>query len=303
MIKSVAIIGLGLLGGSIGRATKKYASDLHIYGYDLTEATIDRALEIGFIDEGSTDLESVIPHADLVILCAPLGAFAALAKDIIPLMKKGAVLSDTGSVKGSVVKAVSPFLTDDIHFIPAHPIAGTEQSGVEAGFADLFQNKRLILTPLDSADTEVMLALTGFWKDLGSVVEVMDIEHHDQVFAVVSHIPHLIAYNIVGTAANLEQVSEQEVIRFSASGFRDFTRLASSDPVIWRDVFLHNKEAVLDMLGRFTEDLFDLQRAIRYADSDALENHFKRAQGIRQQIIDAGQDMPNVNFGRNKNKE
>ena len=303
MIKSVAIIGLGLLGGSIGRAAKKYAPDLDIYGYDLHQETINRALDIGFIDAGSTDLSDIIPNADLVILCAPLGTFAALAAEIIPLMKQGAILSDTGSVKGSVVQAVKPFLTDHIHFIPAHPIAGTEQSGVEAGFADLFTGKQLILTPLEVVNSDALLALTEFWQTLGSTVEVMDIQHHDQVFAVVSHIPHLIAYNIVGTAANLEQVSEQEVIRFSASGFRDFTRLASSDPVIWRDVFLHNKEAVLDMLGRFTEDLFDLQRAIRYSDSDALENHFKRAQGIRQQIIDAGQDMPNVNFGRHNTKQ
>ena len=302
MIKSVAIIGLGLLGGSIGRAVKKYAPDISIYGYDLHQDTVQRALDIGFIDHGNTDLKFVVSSADLVILCAYTRAFAMLAKEIIPLMKQGAILSDTGSVKGSVVDSVKPFVQDHIHFIPAHPIAGTEQSGVEAGFAELFQNKRIIITPFDSTNADAQLGLSQFWASLGGIIEVMEIEHHDQVFAVVSHIPHLIAYNIVGTAANLEQVSEQEVIRFSASGFRDFTRLASSDPVIWRDVFLHNKDAVLDMLGRFTEDLFDLQRAIRYADADALENHFKRAQGIRKQIINAGQDIPDVNFGRNNKK-
>ncbi|MEM6603062.1 MAG: prephenate dehydrogenase/arogenate dehydrogenase family protein, partial [Pseudomonadota bacterium] len=233
----------------------------------------------------------------------PLGTFSDLAQQIIPHMSEGTILTDTGSVKQSVIDAIVPLLKDreDIAFIPAHPIAGTEESGVDAGFAELFQKKKIIFTPLKEEDSKSngYKALSAFWEKLGAQTELMDVAHHDQVFAVVSHIPHLIAYNIVGTAANLEQVSEQEVIKYSASGFRDFTRLASSDPIIWRDVFIHNKEAVLDMLGRFVEDLFDLQRAIRYGDTESLEQRFEYSRTIRKQIIDAGQDSPVVNFARN----
>lgn len=297
-IKTVAILGLGLLGGSIGRAVKKYSPTITVNGYDLYEASGQRALEIGFIDEAFIRPEDAVKDADCVILSAPLSAFAPLAQMVIPYMKDGAILTDTGSVKGSVVEAIKPLLTDNIIFIPAHPIAGTEQSGVEAGFADLFQNKRVIFTPLDENNQEALKSLSDFWQALGANTETMEIAHHDLVFAVVSHIPHLVAYNIVGTAAHLEQVSEGEVIRYSASGFRDFTRLASSDPIVWRDVFLNNKEAVLEMLGRFVEDLFDLQRAIRYEDGAKLQEYFTKAQKIRKSIIDAGQESADVNFGR-----
>lgn len=297
-IKHIAIIGLGLLGGSIGRAVKKYAPDIHISAYDKCNASLERAKELGFIDTPHISADICVKYADCVILCTPLGTFSTLAQRIIPKMKKGAILTDTGSVKSSVVKNILPFITDKIHFIPAHPIAGTEQSGVDAGFADLFQNKRLIITPLDDTNSDAYNALSAFWQALGCGVENMDIHHHDYVFAVVSHIPHLIAYNIVGTAAHLQEVSEQEVIRYSASGFRDFTRLASSDPVVWRDVFLHNKDAVLDMLGRFTEDLMVLQSAIRYQDGDKLAAYFTKARTIRQELITAGTESPQVNFGR-----
>jgi cyclohexadieny/prephenate dehydrogenase len=243
-----------------------------------------------------------VRDADLVVLATPVGAFGALAKEMAGDLKRGAILTDVGSVKTAVVRDVGPFVPEGVHFIPAHPIAGTEQSGPEAGFAELFDGRWCILTPPPGADAEALATLKSFWQRLGSQVEVMDAKHHDLVLAITSHVPHLIAYNIVGTAADLETVTESEVIKFSAGGFRDFTRIAASDPTMWRDVFLNNREAVLEMLGRFNEDLSALQRAIRWGDGDMLFNLFTRTRAIRRSIIDAGQDSAEPNFGRVKKK-
>lgn len=300
-INNIAIIGLGLLGGSVGRAVKKYASSIHITGYDSNRDSINRALDIGFIDDTAETIQDAVKNADMVIIATPLGVFADVATDIIPTMKDNAILTDTGSVKGAVIDMIAPLLSlnPKIHFVPAHPIAGTEKSGVDSGFADLFQNRMLVITPLEDSHDMAVDAVKEFWESLGCHTQMMNHAHHDMVFAIVSHIPHLIAYNIVGTANHLETVSQQEVIRYAASGFRDFTRLASSDPVVWRDVFLNNRDAVLEMLGRFIEDLSDVQRAIRYKDGDALLELFTKTRDIRKKIIDAGQESPKDNFGRN----
>jgi cyclohexadieny/prephenate dehydrogenase len=248
------------------------------------------------------DLASCVKDAGLVVLAAPVGAFADIAKDIAPHLKPGAIVSDTGSVKGVMFRDVAPHLPRGVHLIPAHPIAGTEQSGPEAGFPELFDGRWCILTPAADADPAAVEKLKSFWEKLGSQVEVMDAKHHDLVLAITSHLPHLIAYNIVGTANHLEQVTNGEVIKYSAGGFRDFTRIAASDPTMWRDVFLNNREAVLEMLGRFSEDLTDLQRAIRYGDGDFLFDLFTRTRAIRRSIVNAGQDSAAPNFGRNKDK-
>jgi len=299
-IQHITIIGLGLLGSSIARATAEFLPDIHIHVYDTQADSVAYALENQFADTGYDGLEKSVLQSDMVILATPLSSFAEIAQRIMPVLKQGAILTDTGSVKGSVIDAVTPFLRDDIYFIPAHPIAGTEQSGVRAGFSQLFQGKRLIYTPLMDYPQIIIDDFTDYWQALGAIVETMDVVHHDQVFAVVSHIPHLIAYNIVGTAAHLEHISQQEVIRYAASGFRDFTRLASSDPKIWRDVFLHNKDSVLEMLARFTEDLITLQKAIRYEQGDVLQDFFTQARTIRQQLVEAGVETGHVNFGRDK---
>ncbi len=234
----------------------------------------------------------------LVILCTPVGAFATLAAEIAPHLKKGAILSDAGSVKTAVIRDVGPHVPEHVHFIPGHPIAGTEFSGPESGFAELFDGRWTILTPLPNADEEAVAKLKAYWEACGSLVEIMTPDHHDLVLAVTSHVPHLIAYNIVGTVSDLERVTEKEVIKFSASGFRDFTRIAASDPTMWRDIFMNNKEAVLEILGRFTEDLAALQKAIRWGDGDALFDLFARTRVIRRGIIDAGQETPAPDFGR-----
>ncbi len=234
----------------------------------------------------------------LVILCTPVGTFSALAAEIAPHLKKGAILTDAGSVKTAVIRDVGPHVPEHVHFIPGHPIAGTEFSGPESGFAELFDDRWTILTPLPDADEAAVAKLKAWWEACGSMVEIMTPEHHDLVLAVTSHVPHLIAYNIVGTVSDLERVTEKEVIKFSASGFRDFTRIAASDPIMWRDIFMNNKEAVLEILGRFTEDLAALQRAIRWGDGDALFDLFTRTRAIRRGIIDAGQETPAPDFGR-----
>ncbi len=300
ILKNITIIGLGLLGGSVGRAVKHYVPNIHITGFDTNLDSIKRALELGFVDKTTWTIAESVNNADMVIIATPLGVFADVATDIIPNMKSGAILTDTGSVKRAVIEMITPLLhlNPEIHFVPAHPIAGTEKSGVDAGFATLFQNRMLVITPLENTLDTAIHTVKTFWESLGCQSQTMTPEHHDMVFAIVSHIPHLIAYNIVGTANHLETVSEQEVIRYAASGFRDFTRLASSDPIVWRDVFLHNKDAVLEMLGRFIEDLSDLQRAIRYKDGDKLEALFTKTQNIRKKIIDAGQETAKENFGR-----
>ena len=298
----VALIGVGLIGSSMARAMRRANLAGHIAGYAHAPEIVARAKKAGFADSMHDDMMSCVKDADLVVLAAPVGAFAQIAQAIGPHVKPGAVVSDTGSVKGAVVRDVAPHLPKGAHLIPAHPIAGTEQSGPEAGFAELFDGRWCILTPAADADPAAVEKLKTFWEKLGSQVEVMDAKHHDLVLAITSHLPHLIAYNIVGTANHLEQVTKGEVIKYSAGGFRDFTRIAASDPTMWRDVFLNNREAVLEMLGRFSEDLTDLQRAIRYGDGDFLFDLFTRTRAIRRGVVDAGQDSAVPNFGRNTDK-
>lgn len=294
----IAIIGLGLIGGSLGYAVKRAGLADHIVGYARSQATRARALELGFIDSACDTAAEAVKGADLVVLCTPVGSLSAVAAEIEPVLKKGATVTDVGSVKNAVVRDVSPYVPDGVHFIPGHPIAGTEQSGPDAGFAELFDGRWCILTPLPGSDHEAVEKLAAFWRACGSQVDTMEPKHHDLVLAIVSHLPHLIAYNIVGTADDLEAVTKSEVIKYSASGFRDFTRLASSDPTMWRDIFLNNKDAVLEMLGRFIEDLTALQRSIRWGDGDALFNLFTRTRAVRKSIIEAGQDSAAPNFGR-----
>jgi cyclohexadieny/prephenate dehydrogenase len=298
----VALIGIGLIGSSLAHAMRRAGLAAHIAGYSHRSETIEKAQGIGFADSFHISLAPAVRGADLVVLAAPVGAFGELARELGPHLKPGAILSDVGSVKMAVVRDVGPHVPDGVHFIPAHPIAGTEQSGPESGFAELFDGRWCILTPLPGADEGAVATLKSFWQRCGSQVEIMDPKHHDLVLAITSHVPHLIAYNIVGTAADLETVTEGEVIKYSAGGFRDFTRIAASDPVMWRDVFLNNREAVLEMLGRFNEDLSALQRAIRWGDGDMLFNLFTRTRAIRRSIVDAGQDIGEPNFGRPRAK-
>jgi cyclohexadieny/prephenate dehydrogenase len=270
-----------------------------IVGHAHRAETLKRARKLGFADRLTDNAAAAVKGADLVILAAPVGVFGALAKAIAPHLKSGAIVSDVGSVKGAVIADVSPHIPRGVHFVPAHPIAGTERSGPDAGFAELFDGRWCILTPLKGANKRAISTVKTFWERLGSRVDVMDAKHHDLVLAVTSHVPHLIAYNIVGTADDLSTVTQGEVIKYSAGGFRDFTRIAASDPTMWRDVFLNNKDAVLEVLGRFSEDLSALQRQIRWSDGDALHKLFARTRAIRRGIVDAGQDSAEVNFGRN----
>lgn len=294
---SVAIIGLGLLGGSIGLAVGEHLPMLRTSGYDADPATRARAAERGLVSKVFDSPAQAVADADLVILCVPVGAMAAAAAEIAGHLKPGVVVSDVGSSKQSVAKALAEALPGTA-VIPAHPVAGTERSGPDAGFASLFQQRWCIITPPADADPAQLAALSHFWEALGAKVDVMDAQHHDMVLAVTSHLPHLIAYTIVGTASDLEGVTEGEVIKYSAGGFRDFTRIAASDPIMWRDVFLSNREAVLDMLQRFSEDLTALQRAIRVGDGDQLFDHFSRTRAIRRSIIEEGQDDARPDFGR-----
>jgi len=296
-IQSVAIIGLGLLGGSIGLAVQDRASEITTTGYDADADVRGKAAERGLVGTVCTSVSDAVAEADLVILCVPVGAMGSAAAEIAGHLKPGAIISDVGSSKQSVLEDLSAALPG-LTVIPAHPVAGTEQSGPEAGFATLFENRWCILTPPDGADEASVEALADFWRTLGSKIELMDAEHHDLVLAVTSHIPHLIAYTIVGTASDLEDVTRGEVIKYSAGGFRDFTRIAASDPTMWRDVFLQNRSAVLEMLGRFTEDLTALQRAIRSGDGETLRELFSRTRAIRRGIIEEGQDDPSPDFGR-----
>ena len=294
----VALVGLGLIGSSLARGIRRKNIAATITAIDRDPAVIERVKALGLADLATTDAVAGIALADLVILCVPVGACSMVAEIIGPHLVQGAILSDVGSVKAAVVQAVSPHLPEHVHFIPAHPVAGTEYSGPDAGFSSLFKNRWCILTPPDDADGEAVNRLSLFWEALGANVELMSPQHHDLVLAVTSHLPHLIAYNIVGTAADLETVTQSEVIKFSAGGFRDFTRIAASDPTMWRDVFLNNREAVLEMLGRFTEDLALLQRAIRWGDGDTLFETFTRTRAIRRGIIDLGQETAAPDFGR-----
>lgn len=297
----VAIIGLGLIGSSIAHAMRRAGMKSHIAGYARPK-TLERARAIGFCDSYHSELAPCVADADLVILCTPVGSFAHLTEEASRHFKKGATLSDVGSVKAAVIRDVGPFVPDGVHFIPAHPIAGTEESGPEAGFAELFDGRWCLITPLPGTEPKALENLKAFWRALGSDIDVMEAHHHDLVLAVTSHLPHLIAYNIVGTADDLAAVTHSEVIKYSAGGFRDFTRIAASDPTMWRDIFLNNREAVLEMLGRFSEDLSALQRAIRWGDGETLFNLFSRTRTIRRGIIDAGQDTATANFGRSKGK-
>lgn len=294
---SVAIIGLGLLGGSTGLAVQQYLPQCATSGWDADPATRARAAQRGLVARVCDTAGEAVADADLVILCVPVGAMGDVARLIAPALKADAVISDVGSSKQTVAEALAQALPG-MAVIPAHPVAGTERSGPDAGFAALFQQRWCIITPPADADPAKVEALHQFWEALGAKVEVMTPQHHDMVLAVTSHLPHLIAYTIVGTADDLEGVTQSEVIKYSAGGFRDFTRIAASDPTMWRDVFLSNKDAVLSMLQRFTEDLTALQRAIRVGDGQQLFDHFTRTRDIRRSIIEEGQDDARPDFGR-----
>lgn len=285
----VAILGLGLIGGSVARAARKHALANAIVGYDRDAGVGERVRQIGFVDRVADTARDAVSGADCVVLAIPVGACAPAIVEIADSLMPGAVLTDVGSVKGCVVRDVGPHVPPGVHFIPGHPIAGTEFSGPDAGFAELFDGRYCVLTPPGAADPAALARLTAFWEGVGSTVEVMSADHHDRVLAITSHLPHLIAYTIVGTAAELEEDIKQEVIRFSASGFRDFTRIAASDPVMWRDVFLNNKEATLEIIQRFTEDLTALQKAIRRGDGARLQDWFIKTRSIRRSIIEAKQ--------------
>ncbi len=300
LLERLAIVGFGLIGSSIARAAKARNLARGIVAIDRDEAVLERVRALNLADEATADVTQGVRDADLVILCIPLGAYADVARQMAPALAPGAILSDVGSVKGSALAQVQPHVPAGVHFVPAHPVAGTEYSGPDAGFATLFLNRWCIMTPADGTDAEAVARVRGLWEAMGSNVEIMDAGHHDLVLAITSHVPHLIAFNIVATAEDLETVTESEVIKFSAGGFRDFTRIAASDPTMWRDVFLHNKEAVLEMLGRFNEDLAALARAIRWGDGDTLFELFARTREIRRGIISVGQETPEPDFGRRR---
>lgn len=297
--RNVAIIGLGLLGGSIGLAVREHLPLVKTTGYDADEKVRARAGELELVDRIYDDPVDAVAGADLVILAIPVGAMAAAAKAIAPGLEMDTVISDVGSSKQSISRDLTKALPGHI-VIPAHPVAGTEDSGPDAGFATLFHQRWCIITPPEDADAEKVAALVHFWEELGAMVEIMDAAHHDNVLAVTSHIPHLIAYTIVGTASDLEEVTRSEVIKFSAGGFRDFTRIAASDPVMWRDVFLHNKDAVLEMMDRFLTDLALMREAIKAGDGETMQDAFTRTRAIRRSIVALGQDDDRPDFGRAK---
>ena len=297
----IAIIGLGLLGGSIGLAVREHLPGVTTTGYDADPAARVRASARQLVDQVCDNSADAVRAADLVVLCVPVGAMGAAAAAFASALPATAIISDVGSSKQSVATALAAALPGHA-VIPAHPVAGTERSGPDAGFASLFQQRWCIITPPDGADPAQVAALSQFWEALGARIELMSASHHDLVLAVTSHLPHLIAYTIVGTASDLEGVTESEVIKYSAGGFRDFTRIAASDPTMWRDVFLTNKDAVLEMLQRFTEDLTALQRAIRIGDGAQLFEHFARTREIRRSIIELGQDDARPDFGRSDHK-
>lgn len=294
----VALIGIGLIGSSLAHVIRREKIATHIAGFAKSTETRRVAKQLGLVDSMHETAAAAVAGADLVIMCVPVGACGGIAKEISTALKPGSIVTDVGSVKAAVVRDVAPHLPDGVHFIPGHPIAGTEQSGPASGFADLFLKRWCVLTPLPGSNPSAVARLEKFWHACGSEVELMTPEHHDLVLAITSHLPHLIAYNTVATAADLEEVTDSEVIKYSAGGFRDFTRIAASDPTMWRDVFLNNREAVLEMLGRFSEDLSALQRAIRWGDGETLFNLFTRAREVRRNIIAAGQETAAPDFGR-----
>jgi cyclohexadieny/prephenate dehydrogenase len=298
LFQKVALIGFGLIGGSIARAARAQGLAGEIVTTARSAKTRARVAELGIVDRVVDSNAEAVKEADLVILCIPVGACGPVAQEIAGHLKPGAIVSDVGSVKGAVVREMAPHLPDGVHFVPAHPVAGTEHSGPDSGFAELFINRWCILTPPEATDPKAVERLRAFWAGLGARVEIMTPDHHDLVLAITSHLPHLIAYTIVGTADELEGVTQSEVLKFSAGGFRDFTRIAASDPIMWRDVFLSNKDAVLEMLGTFNEDLSKLTRAIRRGDGEALFEHFTRTRAIRRGIVEIGQDSAVPDFGR-----
>ncbi|SMC55440.1 prephenate/arogenate dehydrogenase family protein [Novosphingobium sp. B1] len=295
--RQVTIVGLGLLGGSIGHAVQAYLPGTTVVGWDADAGVRAQAATLGLAHRIADSAEVAAQGSDLVMFCVPVGAMGAAARALAPGLSPDALVSDVGSSKETVAAALAEALPG-YHVIPSHPVAGTERSGPDAGFATLFRNRWCIVTPPVDADPALCARLVAFWEALGARVEMMDAAHHDKVLAVTSHLPHLIAYTIVGTASDLEQVTQSEVIKYSAGGFRDFTRIAASDPTMWRDVFLSNKDAVLEMLQRFTEDLTELQKAIRKGDGDVLFDHFTRTRAIRRGIIEMGQDDARPDFGR-----
>jgi cyclohexadieny/prephenate dehydrogenase len=296
--KRIALIGFGLIGGSIARAARVQGLAGEIVTTARSAKTRARVTELDIVDSVLETNEEAVRGADLVILCIPVGACGPVAAEIAPFLEQGAIVSDVGSVKGAIARDMGPHIPQGVHFVPAHPVAGTEHSGPDSGFAELFINRWCILTPPEGTDPAAIEKLRAFWAGLGARVEIMTPDHHDLVLAITSHLPHLIAYTIVGTADELEEVTSSEVIKFSAGGFRDFTRIAASDPTMWRDVFLTNKEAVLEMLGTFNEDLSKLTRAIRRNDGEALFEHFTRTRAIRRGIVEIGQDSAAPDFGR-----
>ncbi|MEM6940274.1 MAG: prephenate/arogenate dehydrogenase family protein [Pseudomonadota bacterium] len=294
----VALIGLGLIASSMYWAMRRGGLAAEVTGFARSAETRDTAREIGLCDRVCDSIAEAVEGADLIVLCVPVGVMAAVAAEMAPALKPGATVSDVGSVKRDVLDAVGPHLPKTVHFVPAHPVAGTEHSGPRAGFAQLFDNRWTLIVPAEGSDPAAVAQLRTLWEGMGANVDEMDADHHDLVLAVTSHAPHLIAYTMVGVADDLRRVTDSEVIKYSAAGFRDFTRIAASDPTMWRDVFLTNKEATLEILGRFTEELFALQRAIRQGDGDHLHDYFTRTRAIRRGIIEAGQDTAIPNFGR-----
>jgi cyclohexadieny/prephenate dehydrogenase len=294
----VALIGLGLIASSMFWAMKRGGLAGEVTGFAKSDASRETARRIGLCDRVCDSAAEAVADADLVVLCVPVGAMGAVAKEIAPHLKAGATVTDVGSVKRDVIDTVGPHLPEGVHFVPAHPLAGTEHSGPESGFAELFDNRWCLLVPVENSDPDAVAKLRALWEGMGANVDEMDADHHDLVLAVTSHTPHLIAYTMVGVADDLRRVTDSEVIKYSAAGFRDFTRIAASDPTMWRDVFLTNKDATLEILGRFTEELFALQRAIRTGDGEHLHDYFTRTREIRRGIIEAGQDTAAPNFGR-----
>ncbi|MBL6428743.1 MAG: prephenate/arogenate dehydrogenase family protein [Maritimibacter sp.] len=294
----VALIGLGLIAGSMAHAMRRGGLVGEIVGTARSAETRDVAREIGLVDRVVDTAAEAVAGADLIVLAVPVGAMGAVAEEIAPHLAPGATVTDVGSVKGAVIEAVGPYIPEGVHFVPAHPLAGTEHSGPRSGFASLFDNRFTLIVPAEGSDRDAVARLDALWRGMGANTEEMDADHHDLVLAVTSHTPHLIAYTMVGVADDLRRVTDSEVIKYSAAGFRDFTRIAASDPTMWRDVFLSNKEATLEILGRFTEELFALQRAIRTGDGELLFDYFTHTRAIRRGIIEAGQDTAAPNFGR-----
>ncbi len=304
MFHTITIIGFGLIGSSLARKIKAEGLCEKLICGDVSQEVCDTVSRLNLADESMTDLKASVQHADLVIIAVPVGAYGKIGNIISSGLKAGAIITDVGSVKGPVIQALCPFLPDDVSFVPAHPIAGTEKSGPEAGFSNLFEGHWTILTPLEGEKkSEAVQKISRFWEACGSMVEIMSPKHHDRVLGITSHLPHLIAYTIVGTATDLEEDTQSEIIKYSAGGFRDFTRIAAGDPTMWRDIFLSNKEAILDVLQRFNEDLTELQKAIRKGESEQLFHYFEKTSAIRKGVIKAKQEIPPVIIGDSRHPE